>query len=480
MSDLPHAGLAFDAIVGKLRQLPQAAVIADADLDRASRWAADQPAADQSFYLRRLRGIGGSEIGVIVSEARGQRDPYTTHRAIAMDKLLMRLPVVATDAMARGSRFEPIVRALMTRRGLVQDTVGLAQVNSYMRQAARPTMRWAGASPDDLLINKKQQRLLPDYKVPGEAPSPGESPLFRYVCQVHHYRAALIDAGVPVDYMGIVNLDFPLASAISPLMADAVIADAICRRIIETADTDHAMAALVIQPVHFDADVDNDLRQMGESAWADIVAGMVPQHLAATSVTNTLSPTEVARIATLEQVITHCAMVGRAVGGKEALARMEIDAALQSMGPQEGYPFTLLTHVRKTSVDWDAAVAELVNRGVPKAEFMMMGYDSDRMAATLRELNLDLERYQLPTSVDHDRVRSLLGPEMDRFEHGNHQVTLGRSKAAQALRAPIAELARDSTDELLVIAEKSALSAATSAAVEAAPKAPSQTRGMQP
>lgn len=163
---------------------------------------ADAATQRLTWHLRRMSGIGGSEIGVFVGEKRGLNDAFTTAREIVAKKLCLGLPDRETVHTLRGKRAEDEMRAkfMAANPDMKRDDVALRRA-----AAGRPaSMPWLIGSPDEIVLQKDEEgrlrRIIVDYKAPGETvmkETYAHGPSFGYVCQLHHYAIVANSAGVP-------------------------------------------------------------------------------------------------------------------------------------------------------------------------------------------------------------------------------------------------------------------------------------------
>lgn len=198
-----------------VRALPQAAVIeetvARAWLERMLQ--AGHPLTSTSeapgiidFHIRRLAGLGASEIITAVMGRRGEFYEHQSQRDVVAQKLMMATPDADTVHTRRGRRAEPIIRerflsatGARSRRDLVDRLIGFRH----------PEHPWMVGTPDDV-VEIGGRLWIPDYKAP--APSTVEEytrtgyPL-SWDAQVHQYRMMAEAAGIEVTGMLIAMWD---------------------------------------------------------------------------------------------------------------------------------------------------------------------------------------------------------------------------------------------------------------------------------
>ena len=190
----------------RLRALPQAKHIESRwnDWLQALRQHSGRSGLSLERQIERLRGFGGSEIGTLVSERRGEYDPFATAREICQQKLLLATAEVSDPyelgSLQRGTDLEPVIRAYfhrMTGAEVLSDALHTLQQHRHQRH------EWMLYTPDDL-VQLHGFTLLIDYKAPFEVPT---AVPFRHGCQLHQGRLLAEDAGLRIDNMMIVAWD---------------------------------------------------------------------------------------------------------------------------------------------------------------------------------------------------------------------------------------------------------------------------------
>lgn len=155
--------------------------------------------------VQRLAGFGGSEIGVLVTEQRGDYNPFDTAREICQRKLLLSPPAAVDDpyepgAKQRGTDLEPLIRqyfhALTGARTLTAERVAL-QAHHHRDHP------WMLYTPDDL-VRLHGLNLLVDYKAPFQPPA---EVALHHGCQLHQGALLAEDAGIGIDRLLLVAWD---------------------------------------------------------------------------------------------------------------------------------------------------------------------------------------------------------------------------------------------------------------------------------
>lgn len=181
-----------------LEDLPQRQFIDDT---HARAWI-DQVVGqepDRAFWhIDRLRGIGGSEIGVLLGSEDGEFHPFSDARQISRQKLLLEGLTPPNGDLKRGTMMEDMAESLyfeqIAKRGaksiLTDDLKAI--INAY-RNEEHP---WLVGNPDGIIQEKNGDVYIVDYKVPmpsqiDHIQSVGVP--FYYEAQLHHYKLILDD-----------------------------------------------------------------------------------------------------------------------------------------------------------------------------------------------------------------------------------------------------------------------------------------------
>jgi len=154
---------------------------------------------DRAFWhIDRLRGIGGSEIGVLLGSEDGEFHPFSDARQISRQKLLLEGLTPPNGDLKRGTMMEDMAESLyfeqIAKRGaksiLTDDLKAI--INAY-RNEEHP---WLVGNPDGIIQEKNGDVYIVDYKVPmpsqiDHIQSVGVP--FYYEAQLHHYKLILDD-----------------------------------------------------------------------------------------------------------------------------------------------------------------------------------------------------------------------------------------------------------------------------------------------
>lgn len=229
-------------ILDALLKLPQAAHLNPERLKRFVETRKDDPRA--LWHVNRLSGIGGSEIGALVSALRGEQDPFgRTPETLICEKLLVFPPKKTSLAMRKGIVAEACIREFFLEDyKATRDMETIALFESADVSTPYPWMRY---SPDDVVFIGNR-RYLVDYKNPSEA-TLHENVLTGYVCQLHQGKMILDYNSVRID--GMLLVQFP-----------------------------HTGDDLVVSEITMDDSIADDIVTAGNSMWGEVLAGRIPPY----------------------------------------------------------------------------------------------------------------------------------------------------------------------------------------------------------
>lgn len=156
------------------------------------------------WHVRRASGFGGSEVGTLLLNMKGEPDPFTSAQRIVAQKLCMAAPDPGDEHTMRGTRAEDVIQDIYHRKyDVVQDNASLARVSGFRP----PRAPFLVSNPDDLVLVESasgSQRHLVDYKCPSPdmfAELEQDGVPFGYKAQLHHYHTICAAAGIQVDRM---------------------------------------------------------------------------------------------------------------------------------------------------------------------------------------------------------------------------------------------------------------------------------------
>lgn len=256
-----------------LEALPQLPVIQQSDANRWVEGITRFHKKRDTWHAKRLHGIGGSEMGALVSFYRGESSSgFASIKEVVEGKLMMRLPSFENFHMRRGNALEDLARQVFLKKSF--GSIDLAAMNALATASRIKGYEFMVGNPDDIvIINGK--RYVVDYKVPNTF---SEAIEFDYEVQVHHYATLAKFAGVRIDGLILAKLDMPpqlseyltqnLASMEPKRVADLV--DSIVR-------VDLPGCRIVSLPIELKTSLQAELLAAGKDCWNDFVLkGVVP------------------------------------------------------------------------------------------------------------------------------------------------------------------------------------------------------------
>lgn len=175
-----------------------------------------------SWHVRRLRGIGGSEIGTLWMAENGQFHPFHSCSDVVASKLLRQMPLDSEGNLQRGSMMEdPILRPKF-REEMVKLYSSEGKTlrfrddlfDKFMNYVDEdPKLVWLVGTPDDIL-EVDGKLIIVDYKAPTSGTiaslrrySDDSAPIY-YEAQLHHYATIAQKIGIPVDSLMLASLDY--------------------------------------------------------------------------------------------------------------------------------------------------------------------------------------------------------------------------------------------------------------------------------
>ncbi|WP_219096327.1 YqaJ viral recombinase family protein [Pseudomonas sp. UMAB-40] len=256
-----------------LSNLPQLSVIQQADAERWIDGITRHHSSRAEWHAKRLMGIGGSEMGAVVSFYRGERHSgFQSVKEVVEGKLMIRLPQYENFHMRRGNALEDLADAAYLKRyGAVVDHEATAIFRAARKAAGYEFL----VGNTDKIVIKNGKRILVDYKVPNVF---SDSIDFDYEVQLHHYATMARIAGIRIDGLELVKLDLPpqmtehLTRSIDGL--DAVRLGQLAASI---ANMDIPGCRIVALPVELKSSLQAELLAAGKDLWNDFVLkGVVP------------------------------------------------------------------------------------------------------------------------------------------------------------------------------------------------------------
>lgn len=199
--------------LAELKTLPQFPHI---EPRRIARWVDRVEQIDPGrmpWHVRRLSGIGGSEIGVLVGALRGYFHPHSSATKMARQKLLLDLPEEPNGHMLRGQELEPMARDIYRKQILeifpqAKPRDDIIETLGKFRDEKRP---WVIGTPDEVMEVEPGKIWIIDYKCPTKASLAEYSTSgvpFYYAAQLHHYRYIAQKMGFKIDGLQLASLDY--------------------------------------------------------------------------------------------------------------------------------------------------------------------------------------------------------------------------------------------------------------------------------
>lgn len=218
------------AAYNAIRSLPQSPHIDDASINLWIDTISSFEPERLNWHIRRLSGIGGSEIGTVVSPFANIYAPHNQPRDVFFDKMMRTLPTRPNGHMRRGIEMEEKIRAEFRKQ------YGLVPNDAVMNAIAKhrdPNHIWRVGNVDDFGSLNRFNWMV-DYKcpMPGFVQTYNDSGIdFNYIAQLHHYKAIADQVGARVDGLLLVSWDMenwcldvraiPFDSVLAKLMEEA-------------------------------------------------------------------------------------------------------------------------------------------------------------------------------------------------------------------------------------------------------------------
>lgn len=198
----------IESLITLTQTLPQADVISPAHAERWASTVLNQDPDRAVWHVKRASGIGGSEIGALVADMRGDWSFKSAHDIVA-EKLLIYPPSLPNGPMLRGIRMETVLREMFHKKFSAAPREDMIELMS--EGSVGGDLSWMVGSPDDV-VEIGGKIFIPDYKNPNAGAvsvydRTGEVP-FEYVAQLHQYSMIAAQKGIQVAGMFLVSLDW--------------------------------------------------------------------------------------------------------------------------------------------------------------------------------------------------------------------------------------------------------------------------------
>ena len=175
-----------------------------------------------AWHIRRLRGIGGSEIGTLWMTEHGQFHPFHSCADVVASKLLRQLPLEPEGNLQRGSMMEDPILRVKFREEMVKRYEAQGKTVRFRDDLfpkfmhyldPDPKLVWLVGTPDDIL-EVDGKLIIVDYKAPTSGTiaalkryADDEAPIY-YEAQLHHYASIAQKVGLPVGGLMLASLDY--------------------------------------------------------------------------------------------------------------------------------------------------------------------------------------------------------------------------------------------------------------------------------
>lgn len=197
-----------------IENLPQARAIEERDsarwLDRTASLdvrgdgSIDTAISQLWWHMKRLRGIGGSDIGDIMSYRMGETPGFNTPKELYASKVMRLAPTNGDSYTRRGIKLEDFVAELFLEDYDVErDQKTIDKI--ALKSGTLKGYEFLIGNIDDAVVDDEGFAYIVDYKAPSEVPS---EPPFAYIAQLHLYDLILNDGETPSNRMADVFLDY--------------------------------------------------------------------------------------------------------------------------------------------------------------------------------------------------------------------------------------------------------------------------------
>lgn len=247
-----------DEAVARIRRLPQFPYI---NKDSMTEWldAVEAREPDRmEWHIRRLGGLGGTDLGEIVTHVRGGFG-FRSLDTVVAEKMMAIPPAASNEKMRRGVELESTVRRMFHEQtgAIVRDDL----INACMRDV-EGEFGFIRSNPDDVVEIPGCGIYLPDYKCPDE---PHSEISINYQTQLQVYDYKLLSA-----LMG----RFPDVSELPEIRGDrpALSVDAI---VLVSLDYKNWRASPL--QIEYDIGITSDALVSGKKVWDAICNGKQPK-----------------------------------------------------------------------------------------------------------------------------------------------------------------------------------------------------------
>lgn len=439
----------MDSIADQIRSIPQAAVIHEADKKRWLEGIMRYHKLRAGWHVRRLNGIGGSEIGAVLRYMLGVRESgFSTMGRIVEQKLLKRLPEYQTIHMRRGSALEELARlAFLFKYSAEPDQAALAAMS---KPHSKSGYEWLVGNPDDFVLIRGR-RYLVDYKVPSAY---DDEIAYDYKAQLHHYEMGGRFRGIKCDG-GLLLAKLDLAPELALSLTEKITRQGGIDResLIDMArmiaKANIPSMRIMGHMVEADRDLQIDLLDCGTEAWNQFVLrGVVPE-MGKGERLQVLEDAQNLRVAQYQQ---QYAMAKAASTQLEQIATAASQALKQELANVDlskvGLPVSLVAATEKVTLNKEAVIAEAIERGAPEEELRGApgGYSIPALLAEIKRLGGSVEDPALreEAGLDAEKAKAFLAAQnfpIGPFEIRDLSVALSRKKEDKQSQQALQNLA---------------------------------------
>lgn len=373
------------------------------------RWAdhlSTLPEEEAAFHAQRVRGFGGSEIGVLLTEAAGGRDSWNTANWLVRQKLLELLPLPAEPQMMRGKKLESLARAALLRRGHMKaDRVAMKAIEKPIETGK---YAWMQGNPDVAAI-QRDRRYLIELKNPTVLPEPNALMDFRYVAQGLFYVAKADRNGVKFDAAMLAHFHIPGQDGLAEWIHDPDIEELFVQKIMTSLKRGHTPKIdFVFQEIDRDLEIIKQIYEVGSSYWHDyVMKGLVP------------GLPKKPELKLSDEQLASCGQVGyeylrykelEKAAAEQAAERSAVLQSLVNVEPLAPLPFGV-TVQNRSSFDVPRAEALLRAKGFDPRKFSEETWDTPAMADALIARGVDVDSFRFAGAFDKAKALALLAPE---------------------------------------------------------------------
>lgn len=172
------------------------------------------------WHIRRLSGIGGSDMSALYCEYTGGFYPFAGADNIVKEKLCISTPNDSTGDTMRGNIMEPFIERSfllkMSKFGLVRYQEAFDKLAEFEANGGWKEHPWVKSGPDGVYLDNSGKVWLVDFKCPSEHASVDDmmkDPPDYYRAQIAQYKLHLEKAGIKIDRTALVPFSIKEMSA---------------------------------------------------------------------------------------------------------------------------------------------------------------------------------------------------------------------------------------------------------------------------